>query len=285
MPKSKTNLYILSKKLILICLGVFLAGLGIKGFLIPNHFIDGGVTGLSMLVSKISGINLSLLIVIFNAPFILFGLNKFSRTFATASAFTITILAIVLALVKYPIVTHDKLLASVFGGVFLGAGIGLSIRGSSVLDGTEILALVLSRKVGVTVGDVILVMNIFIFGVGALVLGLEPALYSVLTYFSASKTADFIIHGLEGFNGISIISSQSEQIRQAIINETERGVTVYKGKGGFSNDEKEILFCVVTRLEVPKIKSIVKEIDAGAFIVTTPLTEASGGMVKNKVKV
>jgi uncharacterized membrane-anchored protein YitT (DUF2179 family) len=268
------------KRAIFILIGIVSAIFGIQGFLLPNHFVDGGITGTSMLIAKVSGLQLALLIPVINAPFLLMAFYQVNRRFAVLSIFTILAFAVGLGLSSFPMMTNDKLLAAIFGGFFLGAGIGLAIRAGSVLDGTEILALVLSKKIGVTVGDLILVLNIFIFGVGIFVLGLESALYSVLTYVSASKTVDFILHGIEEYNGITIISSKSDEVKSAIFEQTQRGVTVYKGKGGFSDEEKEILFCVVTRLEIPKIKSIVEEIDPGAFLVTSSLNEASGGMVK-----
>jgi uncharacterized membrane-anchored protein YitT (DUF2179 family) len=263
--------------------GILSAGLGLKGFLLPSHFIDGGVTGVSMLISALSRIPLSLLILIINAPFIVIGYRQISRIFALKSALAIVGLALCLAFLPYPVATTDKLLAAVFGGFFLGAGIGLSIRAGGVLDGTEVMALILSKKIGTTVGDIILLLNIVIFSVAAFFLGLEAALYSVLTYFSVSKTMDFLIHGIEEYNGITIISAHSEEIKAAILNDLGRGVTVYKGKGGLTNEEQDILFCVVTRLEIPKVRSTVREIDEAAFIAIHRLTDARGGVMKKHV--
>lgn len=269
-----------AKQLIFLILGILSASLGIKGFLLPNHFIDGGITGISMLLSKIFNIKLSFLIVLINSPFLYLGYKSIGKKFALISAISILTLSICLLFVKFPIVTHDKLLASVFGGFFLGAGIGLSIRANSVLDGTEILALILSRKTPATVGDLILILNLIIFSVSIFALGLESALYSILTYFSASKTINFILHGIEEFTGIIIISNKFAEIREAIFEQTERGVTIYKGAGGFSSEDKNILFCVITRLEIPKIKSIIEEIDNGAFYFTHSISEVQGGMIK-----
>jgi uncharacterized membrane-anchored protein YitT (DUF2179 family) len=269
-----------AKQLIFLILGILSASLGIKGFLLPNHFIDGGITGISMLLSKIFNIKLSFLIVLINSPFLYLGHKSIGKKFALISAISILTLSICLLFVEFPIVTHDKLLASVFGGFFLGAGIGLSIRANSVLDGTEILALILSRKTPATVGDLILILNLIIFSVSIFALGLESALYSILTYFSASKTINFILHGIEEFTGIVIISNKFAEIREAIFEQTERGVTVYKGEGGFSSEDKNILFCVITRLEIPKIKSIIEEIDNRAFYFTHSISEVQGGMIK-----
>lgn len=266
-----------------ILLGIFSAGLGLKGFLIPSHFIDGGVTGVSMLVSALSNVHLAILILIINSPFIFIGYRQISKIFALKSAAAILGLALCLAFIQYPVATTDKLLAAVFGGFFLGAGIGLSVRGGGVLDGTEIMALLLSKRLGTTIGDIILVLNIIIFSIAAAFLGIEPALYSILTYFSASKTVDFLIHGIEEYNGIIIVSPKSEHIRYSLINDLGRGVTVLKGRGGKTEIEHDILFCVVTRLEIPKVKGIVKEIDEVAFVAIHRISDASGGVMKRQV--
>jgi uncharacterized membrane-anchored protein YitT (DUF2179 family) len=264
-------------------LGVLSAGLGLKGFLLPLHFIDGGVTGVSMLVSALSKVSLPLLILVINAPFIFIGYRQIGKMFALKSALAIAGLALCLAFLPYPVATNDKLLAAVFGGFFLGAGIGLSIRAGGVLDGTEVMALILSKKMGTTVGDIILLLNIVIFSVAAIFLGLEPALYSVLTYFSVSKTMDFLIHGIEEYNGVTIISARSEEIKGSILNDLGRGITVYKGMGGLTNAEQDILFCVVTRLEIPRLKNVVKEIDEAAFIAVHRISDATGGVMKKQV--
>jgi uncharacterized membrane-anchored protein YitT (DUF2179 family) len=265
----------------LILLGILSAGLGLKGFLLSSHFIDGGVTGISMLVSDVLGWPLSILIMVINLPFIALGYRQIGRAFAVKSTLAIAGLAFCLAFVKYPDVTPDKLLTAVFGGFFIGAGIGLAIRGGAVLDGTEIAALLISKSSHLLkVGDVILLLNVIIFSSAAFFLGIEPALYSMLTYFTASKTVDFLIHGVDEHTAITIISDKSEEIRQAIIRDLQRGVTIYKGRGGRSDSEQDILFCVVTRLEIGKIKTAAYEIDAGAFIVIHALADAEGGVIK-----
>jgi uncharacterized membrane-anchored protein YitT (DUF2179 family) len=265
----------------LIVLGIFSAGLGLKGFLLSSHFIDGGVTGVSMLIANVLGWPLSILILVINLPFIALGYRQIGRAFAIRSTLAIAGLALVLAFVKYPDVTPDKLLTAVFGGFFIGAGIGLAIRGGAVLDGTEIAALLISKSSHMLkVGDVILLLNIFIFSAAAFFLGIESALYSMLTYFAASKTIDFLIHGVEEYNAVIIMSERSEEIRQLILRKLERGVTVYKGRGGMTDDEHDILFCVVTRLEIGRIKTAAHGVDAGAFIVVHPLADAEGGVIR-----
>jgi uncharacterized membrane-anchored protein YitT (DUF2179 family) len=265
----------------LILLGILSAGLGLKGFLLSSRFIDGGVTGVSMLLSEVLGLPLALLILVINLPFIALGYRLIGKSFAFRSALAITGLSLCLAFIKYPDITPDKLLTAVFGGLFIGAGIGLAIRGGAVLDGTEIAALLVSKSSHLLrVGDVILILNVFIFTAAAFVLGIESAMYSILTYFAASKTIDFLIHGIEEYTAVHIVSEASEHIRDAIIRDLHRGVTVYKGRGGRSGAEQEILFCVVTRLEIGKVKTLVKDIDQTAFVVTHPLSDAVGGVLK-----
>lgn len=265
----------------LIVLGILSAGLGLKGFLLSSHFIDGGVTGVSMLLANVLGWPLSILILVINLPFIALGYRQIGRTFAIKSTLAIAGLALCLAFVKYPDVTPDKLLTAVFGGFFIGAGIGLAIRGGAVLDGTEIAALLISKSSHLLkVGDVILLLNILIFLTAAIFLGIESALYSMLTYFAASKTIDFLIHCVDEHTAITIISDKSEEIRQVIIRDLRRGVTIYKGEGGLDRTAQDILFCVVTRLEIGRIKTAAHEIDAAAFVVVHPLADAEGGVLK-----
>jgi len=264
--------------------GILSAGMGLKGFLLSSRFIDGGVTGISMLLADVVGAPLSIWILLINLPFVAVGYRQIGRKFAFKSALAIAGLSVCLAFVKYPDVTPDKLLTAVFGGFFIGAGIGLAIRGGAVLDGTEIAALLISKTSHLLkVGDVVLILNIFIFLAAAFFLGIESALYSILTYIAASKTIDFILHGIEEYTGITIVSSQSEAIRAVIVNDMGRGVTIYKGRGGFSDTEQDILFCVVTRLEIARVRKIVDELDDTAFVVVQSISDAGGGLVKRRV--
>jgi len=265
----------------LIILGILSASLGLKGFLLSSHFIDGGVTGVSMLLANVLGWQLAILIPVINLPFIALGYRQIGKAFAIRSTLAIAGLALCLAFVKFPDVTPDKLLTAVFGGFFIGAGIGLAIRGGAVLDGTEIAALLISKSSHLLkVGDVILLLNIVIFSAAAFFLGIESALYSMLTYFGASKTIDFLIHGVDEHTAITIISEKSEEIREAITRNLHRGVTIYKGEGGLDRVAQDILFCVVTRLEIGKVKTAAREIDPSAFIVVFPLADAEGGVIK-----
>ncbi len=268
-----------SVRVTLIILGILSAGFGIRGFLLPNHFIDGGVTGTSMLVSQVSEIRLSFLILLINTPFVIIGWRQIGKRFSIRSAVSIVGFALAVFLIPYPEITNDKLLAAVFGGFFLGAGIGLAIRGGAVLDGTEVIALLVSRKTGITIGDFIFIFNVVLFVIATSFLGVEPALYSMLTYFSASKTIDFLIHGIEEYNGVMIVSDNNKEIRKYITEELERGVTVLLGSGGIYQQTKEILYCVVTTYEIPKIKDAVTTIDQNAFMVITNISDTSGGIV------
>jgi len=267
----------------LIVAGILSAGLGLHGFLLPSNLIDGGVTGISMLLSKVTGWPLAVLIPLVNLPFIFVGYQNLGKAFAVRSALGISGLALALAFLHFPIITNDRVLDAVFGGFFLGAGIGLAMRGSAVLDGTEIAALLISRHSAmVKVGDVILAFNVVLFVVAMAVLGVESALYSILTYMSAARTLDFIIHGIEEYVAVTIMSDQSDFIRRRITGELGRGVTVYRARGGHSGDEREILYCVVTRLEIGRIKMIVREVDEGAFVVVHPLADVQGGTVRKR---
>jgi len=272
---------------VLIILGIFSAGMGIKGFLLSSGFIDGGVTGISMLLAKVTGAPISILIFVINLPFLVLGYRQLGISFAVRSALAIAGLSVCLAFIHFPDVTHDLLLTAVFGGFFLGAGIGLAIRGGAVLDGTEIAALLLSRKTGVLkISDVILLFNVVIFAAAVFFLGVEPALYSILTYLGASRMVEFVINGIEQYTGITVVSGKGDEIRQAILKHG-RGVTIYAGKSGYGKDghinsPRDIVFTVATRLEIPSIKREILEIDPAAFIVQQSIEDTTGGLVKRK---
>ena len=266
---------------VLIFLGALSAAMGLHGFLKSSDFIDGGVTGISMLLAKKTGFSLSLLLPLINLPFIVLGFRQIGVVFAIRSTIAIGLLSAMLAIIHFPDVTHDKVLSAVFGGFFIGAGIGFSIRGGGVLDGTDIAALLISKRSHLLrVGDVILFINVVIFLVAIYALGVENALYSILTYVTAAKMVDFLIYGLEQYTAITIISNFSQQIRERIMDELGRGVTVYRAQGGKSGLEREILYCVVTRLEIGSVKTIVRECDEDAFVITHALSDVEGGTVK-----
>lgn len=272
---------------ILIVLGIISATFGLKSFLLPNHFLDGGVTGISLLISGVTKMPLPLLLLLINIPFIAIAMQHIGKAFAFKTLLSIGALAACVAFIPMPVITSDKLLIAVFGGTFLGAGIGLSMRGGAVLDGTEVLAIYLSKKIGITIGDVILIFNILIFSVAAYVVNIETALYAMLTYFSASKTVDFIIEGIEEYTGVTIISVKHEELKEMIIAKLGRGVTVYQSKGGYgkqgiSNQDNDILFTVVTRLEVAGLNAEIEKVDPNAFVVMGSIKDTRGGMIKKR---
>lgn len=269
-----------------ISLGILSASFGLKGFLIPSDFIDGGATGIALLISELTVAKLGVMLVLINIPFLLLGVGVIGRVFAIKAAIAITGLALTTAFVEFNQVTDDKLLVAVFGGFFLGAGIGLTIRGGAVIDGTEVVALYLSKKLGTTVGDIITIINVVIFGIAAYFLSIDIALYAMITYLAASKTVDFVIEGIEEYTGVTIISSHNDEIKDMIINKLGRGVTVYKGRGGYGKkgyiDERNIIYTVVTRLEISKLNSEIHKIDGNAFVVMTAIKDIKGGMIKKR---
>jgi len=275
------------KEAIFLLLGVLSASIGLKGLLLPNQFLDGGAMGVSLLGEVITGYNLSVLIILVNAPFILLGARQISIPFAVKSSLAILTLALLVHLLEFPVITSDKLLIAVFGGFFLGVGIGLSIRGGAVIDGTEVLALSISRKTSLTVGDVITVFNVILFSLSAIILSLETAMYSILTYIVASKTVDFIINGIEEYIGVMIVSPDSTTIKSQIMHEMGRGVTSFRSDGGYGSEDqslpdRDILFCVVTRLEVSRLILEIEKIDPKAFVIQYPIKDTKGGMIKKR---
>jgi len=270
----------------LIALGIGSAAFGLEGFLLPNKFIDGGATGISLLISETTGAPLYVLVVLVNIPFVFLAYKVIGKQFAIKTAFAISGLAFCIATFHFPEVTHDKLLVAIFGGFFLGAGIGLSVRGGAVIDGSEVLAIFLSKKFGTTMGDVVIIINILIFSAAAYLLEIETAMYALITYMSASKTLDFIIEGIEEYTSVTIISSHSHEIREMIINKMGRGVTLYTGKSGFGKTGEtrnvDVVFTVITRLELNKLKTELKKIDPNAFVVMSSVKDTTGGMIKKR---
>ena len=265
-----------------ILLGVLSAGFGLKGFLLPNMFIDGGVMGISLTIAELTEIPLSVLIVVINLPFLIMSFSTISRQFALKSIIAIVLLAISVHFIPFPIITDDKLLIAIFGGFFLGLGIGLAIRGGSVIDGTEVLAIFISKRTSLTIGDVILIFNVLIFLVAAYVFTIEISLYAMLTYLAASKTVDFVISGIEEYVGVTIISDYSEEIRLAIIEKLGRGCTIYSGKRGQTLEQTEIIYTLITRLELAKLHTEIDKIDTSAFVVMHSIKDAKGGMIKKR---
>lgn len=283
----KLNINHILRDTVFILIAIVSAGFGLKGFLLPNSFIDGGAMGISLLISETTGISLSILVVAINFPFLILGFSQVGKPFAIKSILAIIGLALILHFVQYPLITSDKLLIAVFGGFFLGVGIGMSIRGGAVIDGTEVLAIYLSKKTGLTIGDVILLFNIIIFSFGAYILSMEIALYAILTYIVTAKTVDFVIEGVEEYTGITIISEKSESIRLMITKKLGRGVTIYTGKGGHGKkgeklNKIDIIYTVITRLEIARLKKEIDLIDTEAFIIMNSIKDTKGGMIKKR---
>ena len=265
-----------------------MAAIGLKGFLLPNNFLDGGAMGVSLLLKILTGYDLSILIIIINLPFILLGARQISWLFAIKSSAAIFGLSLLVHFLHFEPLTSDKLLISVFGGFFLGSGIGLSIRGGAVIDGTEVLAIKVSRNSSLTVGDFIAIFNVLLFLTAIALTSIETAMYSMLTYISASKTVDFIINGVEEYIGVLIISDYADDVKKEITNNVGRGVTVFKSEGGYGSaghsgiKDSKVLFCVVTRLEISKLLLEIEKVDRKAFVVQYPIKDTKGGMIKKR---
>ncbi|MEP6675022.1 MAG: YitT family protein [Ferruginibacter sp.] len=282
----KINVITQFKDALLIAAGIFTAAFGLESFLLPSNLIDGGATGVALLISELNPVSLSLILIAVNIPFMILAYTVIGKQFAIKAVIAISLLAVVLASVHFPVVKVDKILIAVFGGFFLGAGIGLTVRGGAVLDGTEVLAIALSRRLGTTIGDIIILVNILVFSAAAYFLSIETALYSMIAYLAASKTLDFVLEGVEEYTGVTIISSHSEEIRQAIIDKLGRGVTVYKGKRGYGKsghtNDTDIVFTVITRLEISKLNLEIDKIDPNAFVVMNSIKDTRGGMIKKR---
>lgn len=287
--ESKKKIYLRRfKDAVLIVAGVVSAGFGINGFLLSSHFIDGGVTGISMLLTDIFGWPISILLALLNVPFIIIGYKRIGLKFAIKTSLAILALALCLAFLPYPDVTPDKLLTAIFGGFFIGTGIGLAMRGGAVLDGTDIAAVLLSKSSAILkVSDIILLLNVLIFTVAAFSLGVEPALYSIVTYFAASKMIDYVVNGIEEYTAVTIISSHNDEIKDLIINRLHHGITLYKGTSGFGRSgekrlDYDILYTVITRLEVGNLQTEINKIDPDAVIIHQSINGIKGGIIKKR---
>jgi len=273
---------------ILITIGVIIAAFGLKSFLLPSHFIDGGVTGISLIVTQKFGYDLALTTFILNLPFIFASYFTVSRSFAVKTFIGVSLLSICLLYFPYPEFTKDKLLVAFFGGFFIGVGTGLVMRVGCLIDGIDVLALYTFKKTSFTVTEIILALNIIIFFVAGFVFGPEAALYSILTYFTATKTIDYVVEGIEEYTGVTIISGHSEIIKYRLVNELGRGITIYKGERGFLPENFEvsskvdIIFTVVTRLELRKLKNLVYDADPKAFVFANSIKDASGGILRRR---
>ncbi|MEI8112122.1 MAG: YitT family protein [Bacteroidia bacterium] len=276
------------KNLIQIVVGCSLAVFAMKGFMIPNQFMDGGVTGVSLLLHEVYDFNISMLILVFNLPFIYLGFRRIGKTFAVQTTLAVILLALGLFFIDIEPVTKDKLLIAIFGGALIGTGVGMVIRCGGVIDGAEVIAVFTKRRTGFSNSEIILLFNTFIFAGAAFHLGLESAMYSLITYFAATRATDYVVDGIEQYTSINIISAQHDKVKEFLVNELGKGITVYKGERGYlpgSFDVKsdcEIIVTIVTRLEINQIQDSIMEIDPKAFIYIQSINEASGGILKEK---
>ena len=276
------------KSLLQIFVGAGMAVFAMKGFMIPNRFMDGGVTGISLLLHEAFRINISLLMIVFNLPFIFLGYQKIGKTFAIQTTLAVIILSLGLQFIDIQPVTTDKLLIAIFGGILIGTGVGLVIRIGGVIDGAEVIAVFTRRRTGFSNSEIIMLFNTFIFAGAAFHFGLETAMYSLITYFAATRATDYVVDGIEQYTSINIISSQHERVKDFLVNEMGKGITVYKGEKGYLpgsfdiRTDCEIIVTIVTRLEINQIQDSVMEIDSRAFIYIQSIKEAAGGILKAK---
>ncbi|MEH7352985.1 YitT family protein [Neobacillus drentensis] len=273
----------LIQRILLITIGAILMSVGLEIFLVPNNVIDGGITGISIMLSYLTGWKLGIFLFIFNIPFFFIGYKQIGKTFAFSTLYGIIILSIGTTLLHpVPAFTQDILLATVFGGIVLGIGVGLVIRYGGSLDGTEILAILFNNKLPFSVGEIIMFFNLFILGSAGFVFSWDRAMYSLIAYFVAYKTIDITITGLDESKSVWIISDNARQIGDAILNRLGRGVTYINGEGAYSGDDKKVIFCVINRLEEAKLKEIVTENDDSAFLAVADIAEVRGGRFKKR---
>ncbi|MDQ0232351.1 uncharacterized membrane-anchored protein YitT (DUF2179 family) [Metabacillus malikii] len=273
----------LAERALFIIIGAVLMAIGLEVFLVPNQIIDGGIVGISIILAHILGWKLGIIIFLLNIPFFILCYKQIGSTFTLSTLFGIIILSVATTLFhSVPAFTNDLILATVFGGLLLGAGVGLVIRNGGSLDGTEILAILATKKLPFSVGEIIMFFNIFILGSAGFVFGWNRAMYSLITYFIAFKTIDIIIEGFDESKSAFIISENYQTIGDAILKTLGRGVTFLKGEGGFSGDNKKVIFCVISRLEEAKLKAIIEDKDPGAFLAVTNIAEVRGGRFKRK---
>ncbi|MBN8236807.1 YitT family protein [Halobacillus kuroshimensis] len=272
-----------TKRAVFITLGAIIMAVGLEIFLVPNQVIDGGIVGISIILSHLTEWKLGLFIFLLNIPFFFLGYNLIGKTFAWSTVYGIAILSTATTVLHpVPAFTDDILLATLFGGFILGIGVGMVIRYGGCLDGTEISAILISSKIPFSVGEIIMFINLFILGSAGFVFGWDRAMYSLLAYFVAYKMIDITIKGLDESKAVHIISDEYESISEAIIQRLGRGVTFLKGEGAFSNDEKKVIFCVINRLEEAKLKALVQEHDEQAFMAIGDIAEVRGGRFKKK---
>ncbi|MEJ9305695.1 YitT family protein [Priestia megaterium] len=274
---------IIVKRMLFILVGALLMAAGLEFFLVPNEVIDGGIVGISIILSHLTDVQIGFYIFVLNLPFFFIGYKQIGKTFALSTLLGVIILSIATSIFHdLPVLTGDPLLATVFGGIVLGVGVGIVIRYGGSLDGTEILAILFNKRTPFSVGETIMFFNLFILGSAGFVFGWDRAMYSLMAYFIAFKTIDIVIQGLDESKSAWIISEQYEQIGEAILARLGRGVTYLNGEGAYTGDDKKVIFCVITRLEEAKLKAIIDEIDPSAFFAVAAIAEVRGGRFKKR---
>lgn len=282
-PQKRNKTRLLVIRTIMVILGAIIMAVGLELFLVPNHIMDGGIVGVSIIISHLLGLPLGIFIFVLNLPFIFLGYKQIGKTFALSTGLGITVLSIATILLhNVEPFTNDTLLATVFGGIVLGVGVGIVIRYGGSLDGTEILAILFNKKLPFSVGEVIMFFNLIIFSIAGFVFTWEQAMYSIIAYFVAYKTIDIVIMGMEESKSVYIISDETDEIGQAIMMRLGRGVTFLHGEGAYTGEDKKVIFTVITRLEESKLKLLVSEIDDSAFLAIGNIAEVSGGRFKKK---
>lgn len=281
----KIKILMTLRKMFFLTIGAIIAAGAIEGFLAPNNIIDGGIVGISMIINHLTHYNLGMLVALINLPFILLAFTKMGKKFVLQTFYAIAIFSTALNCFHTYFVTKDLLLATVFGGIILGAGVGIILKNEGSLDGTEILSLVISKKIGLSVGQFILTLNFFIYcAAGIAYKSWETAMYSMLTYFIASKVIDIVMEGFNSSKSVRIISDKSYEIGQTLIEKLDIGITYIYGQGGYSKVDKAIIYCIVSRLEMANLKEIVKEIDPRAFISVVDVHETYGARFNRRLE-
>lgn len=270
--------------------GCGLAVISINGFMIPNHLIDGGVTGISILAHELFHINVGLLLILFNLPFIYMGYKQIGKSFAVVTVIAVLILAAGLTFIHIPVITSDRLLIAVFGGISIGTGVGLVIRAGGVIDGAEVIAVFTKRRTGFSNSEIILMFNALLFAMAIMLLGIETSMYSLITFFTATKATEYVVDGIEEYTSMNIISAHPDAIKHLLVHNLGKGITVYKGERGFlpgkfdESSECDIIVTIISRLEIGQIQNQISQIDPNAFVYVQSIKDASGGILKHKHK-
>jgi uncharacterized membrane-anchored protein YitT (DUF2179 family) len=285
MISKKKSIYTGISEYFQIATGILFASIGLKAFLLPNGFLDGGVTGIALLINSKFNINVSLLLVVLSIPFLVLAFYTVSKRIVLKSIISILGLAISIELETFGTITEDKLLISIFGGLFLGLGIGITIRNGAVLDGSEILGIFLNDRFGISIGQIILMFNVILFAITAAVISVEIALYSILTFVVTAKVTDFIIKGFEDFIGVMIVSKESVEIQKSIIQNLGAGMTIYQGQKGVGSNgsiaDVLIIHTIINRIDIRKMNRIIKNIDEEAFVVEYDVNNIKGGVLRH----